>query len=98
MTGNRITHIYAIDNSTGNEVAITFTNPQVMVMAEDGSLQARVVYVERGVTLLLTFEIDPKSVLPMPQAGEPEPEMFGAWRTNTGPPAGTGMTGMPGRR
>ena len=100
---SRIVSFTARDEVTGDEVTAEFTEAaQIVSFNEDGSIQAKVIYMEGAVNLVLNFELDIKSLLPAPSEDQlrQQEDFFSAWRnpSYSGPPTTSLMTKMPGGR
>jgi len=100
---SRITSFFARDEVTGEEIEATFSDAvQIMSFNEDGSVNAKVIYMEGAVSLVLNLELDVKSLIPAPEKDKlaPQEDFFSAWRAPSvsGPISVTPMTKMPGGR
>ena len=102
MSG-RIISFTARDEVTGEEVSAEFSDAaQIISFNEDGSIQAKVIYMEGAVNLVLNMELDIKSLIPAPEKPQlkPQEDFFSAWKTPhvSGPIAVSPMVKMPGGR
>ena len=82
MGAGRVVSFTAVDDSIGSTVEGNFTNAAtIMSFHEDGSIMAKVVYMEGTQKLVLNFELDVKALIPAPedQNMDKEEKLFESW-------------------
>lgn len=89
-----VTSFFARDEVTGEEVQASFSDAaQVISFNEDGSANAKVIYMEGDVSLVINFELDIKSLIPAPDKDRlaQQEDFFSAWNQ----PSGSGVPSPP---